>query len=300
MSEIKEIKQFGKTTLIMDIISFVLVWITTGILINFQINYIFEALVNKNEELFENSLDIIKVSFLSLFALISLIVGLVALVFKIMISRRIPSLYSKKLADAKLYYVLSIFFGIIFTFMGYKKLESFEYPHEVAQEEKINIQKIKKDCQCIKCIKGYEYGFELFKLQNATRLTLIFEIMSIVVIQIISITIVLIINSIVSDANKNSLSYDPTYYSSFELTAQKARAGFVFVIILFIVYIGLCITTFVFKIISATKLSNFKASHLKTSRIFFIISIFFGLVFTALAYRYVKKHKKEWSKTSNY
>ncbi|WP_458560675.1 hypothetical protein [Mycoplasma sp. Z386] len=48
----------------------------------------------------------------------------------------IPSLYSKKLADVKLCYVLSSFFGIIFTFMGYKKLKSFEFSNQIAQEEK--------------------------------------------------------------------------------------------------------------------------------------------------------------------
>ncbi|MGZ9431868.1 hypothetical protein [Mycoplasma sp. CB776] len=226
MNQIKQIKQLGKYSLIVDIISYVFIFV--AIVLSYQINSIIGVSKPKS---FEAEVANYKTrDLIVLFTfIIAGIIGFVAVIFKIMASALISNLNNTKLADAKLYYVLSIFFGIIFTFMGYKRLEAFKYEEPIEQEERLNIRNFSQKYDSNSApyansnprygiirdqeedVQEYEKNYQIQNLKKTSRLTLIFDIVNAVLIFIAIITIVISLITAASDVASGSYNYNPNY-----------------------------------------------------------------------------------------
>ncbi|MGZ9428452.1 hypothetical protein [Mycoplasma sp. 1012] len=285
MNQIKQIKQLGKNTLIIDIIGFSLIFI--AIILNLLLSNILETSYwQPYREI--NYPSYLKTKNLIIFTLfiIDTIIFLISIIFKIMIISEISNLGSEKLADAKLYYVLSVFFGVILTLIAYNKLDNFQYQEEQKTEEKINLE----------TFEAYGKSLELSNIKRINKFILNFEIVNAILIFIATLIVVIsVANTILNASNDNHNYYNPYGYNSFEthkLDLTKLAGGVIFAIVLFAISGAFSIIIFVFKIIICVKLSHFQEHKLKTTQLFYILSFFFGIIFTIIGFVHIKNYYK--------
>ncbi|MGZ9431886.1 hypothetical protein [Mycoplasma sp. 480] len=126
----------------------------------------------------------------------------------------------------------------------------------------------------------------LEKLKNFSKTALILEIVTFALF-VISV-IILIAGGVLAVSAFG-------YYSPSEARPDQSAsiasfgAAFILAILLIVVASGTGLAALVFKIIICVELSNFEMNKVQTILIFFILSIFFGLLFTILGFVYVKK-----------
>ncbi|MGZ9431885.1 hypothetical protein [Mycoplasma sp. CB776] len=253
MNRIQKVKRISRNTLIIDAVAWF--FIAAGIIQIFSGTSVYDLFdistigtVNKINRIFA-----------SLLFVISTLIGNAVFIFKLILCVELSTLKSKKLENAKLFAILSIFFGLLFTFLTFNNIDKHEEGIEEQKEEDIQVN------------QGTNQIITKIKKMSRTILILDFISFGFLVFSSFSVGMLMIASSL-----HNSIGI---------------VISFILVALLYLTFVVISITSFVFKLIISIRLSKFKYEKFQTAKLYFILSIFFSFIFTIFGFKRVKELK---------
>ncbi|MGZ9428449.1 hypothetical protein [Mycoplasma sp. 1012] len=255
MNQLQKVKRISRNTLIIDTVAWF--FIAAGIVQIFSGTSIYDLFdvstigtVNKINRIFA-----------SLLFVIATLIGNATFIFKVILCVELSTLKSKKLENAKLFAVLSIFFGLLFTFLTFNNIDKYEEAVQEQKEEEEDIQ------------VNQETNKSITKIKKMSRTILILDFISFGFLVFSSFGVAMLI---IASSLNNSIGM---------------VISFILITLLYLTFIAISITSFVFKLIISIRLSKFKYEKFQTAKLYFILSIFFSFILTIFGFKRVKELK---------